>query len=152
MAGPNVQNAGWQNYTPNPNPQYVVSGSPVQNGFGQNGGYMMAPTQPEMQFVGRFINQIEDVMPKEVPMDGRPAIFPTQSLNEIYLKAWDRYGTIKTFRYILDPDQNLNVPPPQQGADMQSQILSRLDDLEKKLSEGQQNKLNQRTNSKGGEK
>lgn len=157
MAGPmNTQSGGWQNFTPTPTPQFANSMPQGQmqmpNGFGQNGGYMVAPQQPDMQFVGRFINQIEEVMPKEVPMDGRPAIFPTQALDEIYLKVWDKYGTIKTFRYVLDLSQNLNAPPPQQENDLQSKILQRLDDLEKQFGEAQTKPASQRNNSKGGDK
>lgn len=147
MPGPmNTQNAGWQNCTPTAVPQYM------QNGMGQNGGYVAVSQQPDIPFSGRFINQIEEVMPKEVPMDGRIAIFPTQSLDMIYIKAWDKFGSIKTFRYVLDPTQNLNAPPQPQEPDMQSQILERLEQLEKQLGEAQSKNPSQRNNSKGGEK
>lgn len=157
MAGPmNTSPGGWQNYQPNPSSAWIAQGpngqaTPFQNNFGQNGGNMVVQQQ-EPPFVGRFINQIGEVVPREVPMDGRLAIFPTQNLEEIYLKAWDRYGTIKTFRYILDPNQNLNAQQPQ-GSDMSSQILERLDNLEQKLGESQQQlkNNNRRNTSKGGD-
>lgn len=142
MAGPmNQQYGGWQTYNQQQN----------FNQFGQNGG-QITPQPTEPPFVGRYINQIEDVMPREVPMDGRAAIFPTQTLEEIYLKAWDRNGTIKTFRYILDPTQNLNAQGSAQEPDMSSRILERLDQLEQRLNDsGQTKPANRRTSSKGGD-
>lgn len=145
-----ISPGGWQGYQQGQGQQWGMNPQNTQSPFGQNGGNFVAQ-QPDPQFVGRFINRIEEVMPKEVPMDGRPGIFPTQNLEEIYLKAWDRYGTIKTFRYILDPTQNFNNAPPMQGSDMQSAILQRLDELEQKLTEPQAKPANRRNNSKGGE-
>lgn len=146
MAGQmNMPSGGWQGYAPTPTQQYPMLG------YGQNGGNMPAPQPTETPFVGRYINHIEEVMPREVPMDGRAAIFPTQSLEEIYLKAWDRNGTIRTIRYVLDPMQNLTQGTAQE-ADMSSKILERLEQLEQKLGESQQQKAaNRRNNSKGGD-
>lgn len=148
----NTSPGGWQGgYMQGQNQPWVVN--PQQTGmpFGQNGGNMMAQQPQESPFVGRYINQIEEVMPREIPMDGRVAIFPTQSLEEIYLKAWDRNGSIKTFRYILDPMQNLNAQNAVQEANMGSMILERLDQLEQRLNETNQKPTNRRNNSKGGE-
>lgn len=148
----NTSPGGWQNMSPNPNPQWIVglNGGQPQNNFGQNGGNMFGPPA-DPPFVGRYIDAIDEVMPKEIPMDGRAAIFPTKSLEEIYLRAWDRNGTIKTFRYILDPNQILNTPSMQEP-DMGSKILERLEQLESKLNETQANKnANARNKSKGGD-
>lgn len=149
----NTSPGNWQNYMSSPQQTYATQQYPIgqqSSVYGQNGGNF-GMQQPDPPFVGRYINQIEDVMPREVPMDGRAAIFPTQSLEEIYLKAWDRNGTIKTFRYILDPTQNLNAPVAQEP-DMGSRILERLDQLEQRLGETQQAKnANRRNNSKGGD-
>lgn len=146
----NASPGGWQGYQQGPNQQWGMNGQ-FQNGFGQNGGNTMALQPQDPPFVGRFINQIEEVMPREVPMDGRVAIFPSQSLEEIYLKAWDRNGSIKTFRYILDPMQSLNAPNQAQDSNMGSMILERLDQLEQKLSDTNPKPANRRNNSKGGE-
>lgn len=139
----NTSLGGWQGQ----NSQWIANPQNTQGPFGQNGGNMMAQQPQDPPFVGRFINQIEEVMPREVPMDGRPAIFPTQTLEEIYLKAWDRNGTIKTFRYILDPTQVVNAPQAEVGPN----ILERLEQLEQKLGEVQQSKNANRRNNKGGE-
>lgn len=151
MAGQmSMPSGGWQGYPQGQNQQWGVQQYP-QSGFGQNGGNMAMPQQADPPFVGRYINHIEEVMPREVPMDGRAAIFPTQTLEEIYLKAWDRNGTIRTIRYVLDPMQNLTQGTVQEP-DMSSRILERLDQLEQRLGETQQTKnVNRRNNSKGGE-
>lgn len=151
MAGPMNQSlGGWQGY-PQGQTQWSASPQQPQYSFGQNGGNMSMPQQTEAPFVGRFINQIEEVMPREVPMDGRVAIFPSQSLEEIYLKAWDRNGSIKTFRYVLDPIQSLNAQGTAQEPNMGSMILERLYQLEQRLNETNQKQTNRRNNSKGGE-
>lgn len=146
----NTMGNGWQGYSQGPNQQFGSAQYSSQNQYGQNGGNLMSqPT--ETPFVGRYINHIEEVMPREVPMDGRAALFPTQTLEEIYLKAWDRNGTIKTFRYILDPMQGLDQQGRAQES-MESKILERLEKLEERLSEAQQQpKQPRRGNSKGGE-
>lgn len=140
----NTSPNGWQSYLQGQNQQYP------QGPFNQNGG-VMGMRQEESQFVGRFINRIDEVMPREVPMDGRPAIFPTQTLEEIYLKAWDRDGRIKTFRYILDPTQIPSTQNSVQQQDMGSMILERLDQLEQRLGDSQNGKPANRRTSKGGE-
>lgn len=141
----NTSPVGWQAYPQNQaQPQFS---------YGQNGGNFGSQAMQQTQdppFVGRFINQIEEVMPREVPMDGRIAVFPSQSLEEIFIKAWDRNGNIKTIRYILDPMQNLNQAP-QQAPNMGAQILERLDQLEQRLNDTQSKPNNQRNKSKGGD-
>lgn len=134
---------GWQNYAQGPQQNFGA--------FSQNGGNMPVQQPVETPFVGRYINQIEEVMPREVPMDGRAAIFPTQTLEEIYLKVWDRNGSIRTIRYVLDPMQNF-AQNQSQELDMGSKILERLEQLEQRLSVNDQPKQSsRRTNSKGGE-
>lgn len=146
----NASPGGWQGYPQGQNQQFGMGGQ-FQNNFGQNGGTSMMQPSPELPFVGRYINSIEEVMPREIPMDGRVAIFPSQSLEEIYLKAWDRNGSIKTFRYVLDPMQNLNAQNQTQDSNMGSLILERLDQLEQRLNEANPKPANRRNNSKGGE-
>lgn len=114
------------------------------------------PTQqgPQTPFTGRFISDVSEVVPSEVPMDGRAALFPNRSLEEVYLKMWNRDGQLKTFRYILDPTQNLNAQAPSQQEDTQNLLLQRIDELEAKINSMTQSSEEpaQRKNSKGGEK
>lgn len=112
-----------------------------------------AQAQPMTQpapFVGRFIDSLDEIVPNEVPMDGRAAYFPTKNLEEIYFKAWKSDGQVKTLRYVLDPTFNSTPPPPQTEISMTS-LLARIDDLEKKLADASA-KNGQRNSPKGGEK
>lgn len=86
------------------------------------------------QFIGRFINDPNDIMPKDVPMDGRITLFPTKDLNAIYLKYWTPEGKLAGFRYIVDPNQVLNNTTEQ---DFQQQVFSRLSNIEAQLRQNQ---------------
>lgn len=153
MAGPmNMPTNDWRN-----------TGA-QQPGMGMNYGMPSAPQpypstnfqsvqqpqpiqSPQSPFVGRFIDSLDEIVPNEVPMDGRPGYFPTRNLEEIYFKAWKSDGQVKTLRYVLDPTFN-PTPPPQNEISMMT-LLARIDDLEKKLADSGKNN---RTASKGGEK
>lgn len=104
-------------------PQMSYNGQPVQQ---------PSPTPP-MPFVGRYVNSLTDILPNEVPMDGRVGIFPNSDLNEIYLKTWSSDGTIKTFRYIFDATTDLNSPNTTQQDPTYDQLTARIDALEKMI-------------------
>lgn len=144
---------GWMNGVQQPGQTWAGAQlGPGQNArYTQNGGNFQQPVPPQTPFVGRFVKTIAEIVPNEVPMDGRIALFPTESLEEIYLKAWTANGEMKNFRYILDPDQNLNGAQPQQE-NMQQVMLARIDALEKRLAEGTKNNQRNNTSSKGGDK
>lgn len=57
-----------------------------------------SPTQQSL--VGRHINNISEVKPIEIPMDGTATYFPTFDGSSIYLRYWDQDGQIKGVRYI----------------------------------------------------
>lgn len=106
-----------------------------QGGFGfddmsgQNQQPNMASSQPP--FVGRYVNTTKDIMPNEVPMDGRLALFPLADLTAINLKYWSPEGKIRTIRYIVDPDQDIEEEAQNQTF---NDIYTRLDALEKQLT------------------
>lgn len=150
------QGGGWQNYAPNPNPQWIVNSQGQQTAYpnqqiGQNGGNFQTQQNQPSQFIGRFITRIDEVTPGEVPMDGRIALFPTQNLDEVYLKAWNRDGMLMTVHYILDPNQASMAPSPPREDPIQSQILERLDQLEKRISDASTSSNQRKSGSKGGD-
>lgn len=90
--------------------------------------------QPSSQpFTGRYVNSQSDILPNEVPMDGRIALFPNTDLNEIFLKCWTPEGRIRTFRYILDTSCDLNAAPAQPAVQSYDQLASRIEELEKQI-------------------
>lgn len=105
-------------------------------------GQMQMQTQTTQRnnqnmIMGRIVEKPEDVMPNEVSMDGRVAVFPVKDYSCIYAKAWNNDGTITTVKYIPEP------PPvdPKESADslcvnedFQNEIFTRLDKIEKMLA------------------
>ena len=97
--------------------------TPVQNNFQQSQRYSIP---------GRMINNIDEVTPQEVPMDGSVSLFPQNDFSCIYAKTWARDGTIQTMRFVPDvPQQNPQKSPLEERLD---HIDQRFDKLEKLLS------------------
>lgn len=65
--------------------------APVQ----MQGAYQQQP----VGINGRIVQSVENINANEVPMDGSMAFFPKQDMSEIYVKAWDANGLIKTIVY-----------------------------------------------------
>lgn len=138
----------------------MQQGAPMANGYpyvavptgpamSMRSPVMQQPTYPAMQdqpaqlnpspvdtpqFIGRFINDPNEIMPRDVPMDGRITLFPTKDLNAIYLKYWTPEGKLAGFRYIVDPNQTLSNVPEQ---DFQQQVFGRLNAIEAQLRQNQ---------------
>lgn len=151
MAGP-MNNWQFQGYG-QPTQNQGVGGPPTQQPYPSNNFQPIPQPQPMIQpapFVGRFIENLQEIVPNEVPMDGRPALFPAKSLEEIYLKMWNANGEMKTFRYVLDQSQNFNAPPPPKD-DFQSEIMKRLESLEQKIAENNTKNNGRKNSPKGGE-
>lgn len=99
------------------------------------------PTQP--QFIpqqsqpvvipGKVVNSHDDIGPQDVPMNGQVSFFPKSDYSEIYAKCWTNDGRIDTRVYIVKPVEN--ATEASNGAtDVLSEILSRLEAIEKKIS------------------
>ena len=99
-----------------------------QNITGQNNIYNN-PVNTNQSFIsGRIVENQSEIKPNEIPMDGSLSFFPTKDCSCIYVKVWGNDGQLRTFRF---------VPEKQDGMEPQSefsQVLSRLDSIEKKLS------------------
>lgn len=103
-------------------PQYT----PPQPLYGQN--------QMNRQSVinGRTVSSAEEITPSEVPMDGSVSIFPKSDFSEIYAKAWNSDGTMKTFRFVPCVEES---PQKEEPVDMSAVILERFDKLESMLEQ-----------------
>lgn len=115
----------------------------------------MNPQQPMMMeqgIPGRLVDSEEEIKPNEVPMDGRASLFPKRDFSSIYAKAWNSNGTIQTIEYIpkiQDTQQSVEgaVAVPV-SSDVNNQILERLDNIEKMLSNKTQvQQVNQKSNN-----
>lgn len=92
---PTVAQPGYQSQASYSMPSYQQQTYQLQ----QN--YQQAQQQPTM-LSGRFIRDISEVTPQEVPMNGSPSIFPVNDASAIYVKSWDNSGNIITVRYIRE--------------------------------------------------
>lgn len=136
---------------PNNNPFYSNPGSNpyvLNNNFSpgtsyapQTGGYMAGnQTQNFYQnqsnrfqsIPGRTVNNLDEITPQEVPMDGSVSLFPQNDYSAIYAKTWTKDGTIATVKFI--PEQPQMEPKKSPLEERLDRIDQRFDKLEKMLS------------------
>lgn len=100
----------------------------------QTGGYMAGNQTPNLyqnqlnriqSIPGRLVNNLDEITPQEVPMDGSVSLFPQSDYSCIYAKTWTKEGTIATVRYV--PEQ------PQNAEQQKSPLEERLDQIDQKL-------------------
>lgn len=87
---PNWDQQNWRPYTPEPVPQTI----PVN---------------------GRWVENANEIMPKEVPMDNQVYFFPQNDYKCIYAKVWSQDGRLMTFRFL--PEKNETPVSTQQASD-----------------------------------
>lgn len=121
----------------------------------QTGGYMAGnqTSNPYIQqpsrfqsIPGRLVNNLDEITPQEVPMDGSVSLFPQNDYSAIYAKTWTKEGTIATLKFIPEqPQMESQKSPLEERLD---RIDQRFDKLEKMLSNRNKskkpyNKINQ---------
>lgn len=82
------------------------------------------PTMSAM-IPGRLVNNLDEITPQEVPMDGSVSLFPQNDYSAIYAKTWTKDGTIATVKFV--PEQ------PQAAAPQKSPIEERLDKIDQRF-------------------
>lgn len=113
------------------------------NNFNMNGG--LRPTLP-----GRFVNSSSDINPNEVPQDGSLCLFPRNDYREIYARQWCSNGLMEV---TFVPEQRaLQTQTEQQTATNagMSEVLDRLDRIEKKLNQKPRYNKPKKVNTQGG--
>lgn len=130
-------------YRQNP-PAWMTMGSNNQPSNAMNpdtNAYTQQPTTQTQQpnfapssegFLGRVIEDLNEIKPNEVPMDGRFALFPAKELDAIYLKAWNSNGVMMTLRYQLDPTFQ-STQAVNNGGARQEEMLRRIEALEQTI-------------------
>lgn len=133
-----------QNYGPPMTPPGYPGGQMGSNSFSQSNQYpsisqagnpsanaMPGGMDGKIPFTpGRFVGSEDEIVAREVPMDGCPAVFPQRDLSCVYLKQWNNRGTIDTVRYILDKKPEVTAT----NNSSYGEILNRLDRLEELLT------------------
>ena len=121
----------------------------------QQGSTQIPVNQPNLYFnqpnrfqsiPGRTVNNLDEITPQEVPMDGSVSLFPQADYSAIYAKTWTKDGMIATVKFI--PEQPQTEPQKSPLDERLDRIDQRFDKLEKMLSNRNKpkkpyNKINQ---------
>lgn len=83
---------------------------------------------------GRVVNDVNEVTPNEISMDGRVSLFPTNDYSCIYAKAWNSDGTISTVKFVPEPVPEAPQANANSSLDL-TPIMERLDKIDKQLAE-----------------
>lgn len=111
-----MMNSPYQNgYNPILSPQQGLMQMEQQYPqYSQQNQFVQQPSQQQQQgIVGKIVNDVSNVSPNDVPMDGSIAVFPKNDMTEIYCKQWSANGTIQTvvYRPVQAEDaQGINMP------------------------------------------
>ena len=111
-------------YTPQ-NGNYVTQSQTYQNPYVQQSSRFQS-------IPGRLVNNLDEITPQEVPMDGSVSLFPQADYSAIYAKTWTKDGTIATVKFI--PEQPQMEPQKSPLEERLDRIDQRFDKLEKMLS------------------
>lgn len=91
-----------------------------------------ASNQPTPSLKGRVVEDISEVKPGEVSMDGTWHYYPKKDGTKMYVKLWDQKGELRTFAFIPEePVVEAQMTAEQSKYD---EILRRLDDISENLA------------------
>lgn len=146
---------------PNNNPFYSNPGSnpyawnnnftPGTSYAPQTGGYMAGNQTPNsyqnqqmnrfQSIPGRLVNNLDEITPQEVPMDGSVSLFPTNDFSAIYAKTWTKDGTIATMKFI--PEKQEPAPTSNFLAEKINKIDKRISSLESRMNKFAKSRKNE---------
>lgn len=111
------------------NPGYNYNQNNVLNNPGFN--------QPNASVIaGRYISNINEISPGDIPMDMSPAVFVQTDFQKIHVRNWDNNGNIISKTYVLSDENGnpLNNPNESQNSnnniDIQAAMLDRLTSMQ----------------------
>ena len=125
-------NQNYQGYNPNygaynPMPPAYTA---MNNGYQQQGPTLQSMNQSQITPVfGKWIDSPNEITPKDVPMDGTIALFPSRKGDVIYAKAWDANGAIATIEFQPVKSEQSEAQPSEYGA-----IMEKLTRIEERLN------------------
>lgn len=104
----------------------------------------IVPTSiPRSTINGRFISNISEVTPNEVPMDGTASIFPVNDGSCVYIRFWNTEGNIQTMKFV--PEKGTESEQPTSDLDI---LMNKLNAIEAKLSNKKPYYKNNQRNNK----
>lgn len=87
------------------------------------------PSSPALK--GRLVEDISEVKPGEVSMDGVWHYYPKKDGTKVYIKLWDQKGELRTFTFI--PEEPVVEAQANAEQSKYDEILRRLDDISENL-------------------
>ena len=124
---------GSAGFTPMPGTSYAPqNGNYVAQSQTYQNPYVQQPSRFQ-SIPGRLVNNLDEITPQEVPMDGSVSLFPQNDYSAIYAKTWTKDGTIATVKFV--PEQPASAVPQKSPIEERlDRIDQRFDHLEKMLS------------------
>lgn len=123
---------GSAGFTPMPGTSYAPqNGNYVAQSQTYQNPYIQQPSRFR-SIPGRTVNNLDEITPQEVPMDGSVSLFPQNDYSAIYAKTWTKDGTIATVKFV--PEQPQMEPQKSPLEERLDRIDQRFDKLEKMLS------------------
>lgn len=124
---------GSAGFTPMPGTSYAPqNGNYVAQSQTYQNPYIQQPSRFQ-SIPGRLVNNLDEITPQEVPMDGSVSLFPQNDYSAIYAKTWTKDGTIATVKFV--PEQPAATTPQKSPIEERlDRIDQRFDHLEKMLS------------------
>lgn len=122
---------------PTNSPYPPNSGSAMVQWAQQQQTQMSGPSLPSpnpmpqmMGIHGRTVNDVSDIRPNEVPMDGSVCLFPKSDYSCIYAKVWDKDGNLQTYKFIQEAPDPVKT---NQNGSVTDAIMERLENIEGKV-------------------
>lgn len=118
-------NPGQYNTQPNYNQPFAMNyGAPAPQNYYQTS---CPPQYPQRSFIeGRMVQNINEVVPNDVKMDGSCSFFPVNDGSAIFAMRWSQDGSrIEQVKYI--PEQTNQNP---EAKTFEQLVMERLDSLE----------------------
>lgn len=143
------QNNLYPNVGGNQVPSYSSVGGNQVPSYSSYGGNQVTPYGVPMNIPGRVVTSDQDIVPSEVPLDGRLILFPVSDYSCIYAKQWDRNGNgIITVKYVPEIVQE-EVAEKASSVTLE-QVSEQLNDIKSMLRHRQKPKnQNYKTNQNG---
>lgn len=137
--------------------QYQQAYNPMQNI--QRFQQQQQPEQIQQGIFGKVVQSQDSIVANDVPMNGSVAFFPKSDLSEIYAKQWSADGTISTMVFkpiqndnpnkLLQDTEKLKIGLSDEATEIFNKhfdtLLSKMEELEKKIDEKSLTKTNART-------
>ena len=123
---------GSAGFTPMPGTSYAPQTGGYMAGNQTQNPYQNQQINRFQSIPGRLVNNLDEITPQEVPMDGSVSLFPQNDYSAIYAKTWTKDGTIATVKFV--PEQPQMEPQKSPLEERLDRIDQRFDKLEKMLS------------------